>query len=367
MKTSRIKTCMTVGILFILLISFSFYQIGASEGPKNIIFFIGDGMGVSHITAGKTVKGELNLEKFKVMGLITTHCSNRYVTDSAAGGTALATGFKTNKYYLSMLPSGKPLKTVLEYAEECGKSTGLVVTSRITHATPACFVSHLKSRDYEDIIAEDLLNSDIEVLFGGGLNYFLPGSDARSKRNDDRNLLVELKKKYAVALTRKDFEALGKTSAAFGLFALDSLPPIEQRIVSLAEMTKKALDILSTNSKGFFLMVEGSQIDCAGHNNDSDYLIDEMIDFDEAVGEGVVFASKNPNTLIVVTSDHETGGYALIDGSVKNRKITKTGFASDYHTGTMVPVFALGPMDDIFGGIHDNTYIGKKLIELITD
>ncbi len=149
---------------------------------------------MAQITAGKTVRGGLNLEAFPVMGLLTTHCEDRFVTDSGAAATALATGFKTHYYGISMNASGDPFKTVLEYAEEGGKSTGLVVTSRITHATPAAFASHEKDRHEQSEIAEQLLNSGTEVLFGGGLAYFLPQSDERSKREDDENVLDELRK-----------------------------------------------------------------------------------------------------------------------------------------------------------------------------
>lgn len=352
---------------FILLVAFSSCRPYASSKPQNVILFIGDGMGVSHITAAKTVKGTLNLEAFYVMGLLTTHCEDRFITDSGASATAFATGNKTYYHGISMSGSGVPMKTVLEYAEEKGMSTGLVVTSRITHATPAAFAAHARERNLQSDIAEDLIRSGAEVLFGGGLAYFLPNSDERSRRNDEKNLLEVLKKRVYIALNRNDFDAMGTPPAAVGLFAESHLPPADERIVSLSEMTQKALDILSVNPVGFFLMVEGSQIDFAGEDNESDYLISETIDFDEAVGVGLSFASENPNTLVIVTADHETGGYALNDGSIENRVITEPRFTSDDHTGSMVPIFAKGPKDQLFGGIHDNTYVGKTLIELIVE
>ena len=353
--------------LFVICISFSCWRSNAPSVPKNVILFIGDGMGVTHITAAKTVKGKLNLEEFKVAGLITTHCEDRYVTDSGAAATALATGNKTYYSGISMTASGVSLKTVLEYAEEKGKSTGLVVTSRITHATPAAFASHAKDRELQSEIAEDLVQSGVEVLFGGGLAYFLPESNEQSRRKDENNLIEKLKKRYFIALNRKDFDTMGIPQAAVGLFAESHLPPVDQRIVSLTEMTQKALDILSVNPMGFFLMVEGSQIDFAAEDNDSDLLIKEMIDFDEAVGVGLYFANVNPNTLVIVVSDHEAGGYTLNDGSFENKVITEPRFTTNDHTGSMVPIFAKGPMAQIFGGIHDNTYIGKMLIELIQE
>jgi alkaline phosphatase len=353
--------------LFVLLISFSCWRSNVPSIPKNVILFIGDGMGVTHITAAKTVKGNLNLEEFKVAGLITTHCEDRYVTDSGAAATALATGNKTYYSGISMTASGNPMKTVLEYAKEIGKSTGLVVTSRITHATPAAFASHAKDRELQSEIAEDLVQSGVEVLFGGGLAYFLPNSDEQSRRNDEKNLIEKLKKKYLIALNRNDFDMMGTPQAAVGLFAESHLPSVDQRIVSLTEMTQKALDILSVNTAGFFLMVEGSQIDFAAEDNESDLLIKEMIDFDEAIGAGLSFAGRNTNTLVLVVADHEAGGYALNDGSIEKKVITEPRFTTNDHTGTMVPIFAKGPMDHIFGGIHDNTDIGKMLIELVQE
>ena len=352
--------------IFVLLLSFLVTcRMNRSEYPKNIILFIGDGMGVAHITAARTVRGELNLDDFPVMGLLTTHCEDRFITDSGAAATALATGFKTYYHGISMNASGDTLKTVLEYAEEEGKSTGLVVTSRITHATPAAFAAHARERDLQSEIAEQLVNCGTEVLFGGGLAYFLPRSDTRSRREDDKNVLEELRKSYHVALDRETFERMGNPGAAAGLFAESHLPPADRRIVSLSEMTQKALEILSANPAGFFLMVEGSQIDFAAEDNDSAYLIQEMIDFDEAVGIGLSYARKHPYTLVIVTSDHEAGGYALNDGNIEAREITEPRFTCDHHTGSMVPIFAIGPMSPLFGGIHDNTFVGKILIDLI--
>ena len=188
--------------LFVIIISFSCWRSNVSSIPKNIILFIGDGMGVSHITAAKTVKGKLNLEEFKVTGLITTHCADRYVTDSGAAATALATGNKTYYSGISMTASGVPMKTVLEYAEEKGMSTGLVVTSRITHATPAAFASHVRDRYLQSEIAEDLVQSEVEVLFGGGLAYFLPNSDEQSRRKDEKNL-IKIKGKNCKVLVKQ--------------------------------------------------------------------------------------------------------------------------------------------------------------------
>jgi alkaline phosphatase len=333
--------------------------------PKNIILFIGDGMGVAHITAAKTVKGKLFLEQFPVGGFITTHASNAYITDSAAGATAIATGFKTYNGAISISPSGDTLKTVLEYAEEYGKSTGLVATCSITHATPACFAAHVRNRSDNAAIAEQIAASNAEVLFGGGLGFFLPASQGDSLRKDDKDLVALLKQSSVVITTPEEFIQLGTPDRVVGLFALEHPPAVDQRIISLADMTRKAIDILSKNASGFFLMVEGSQIDWEAHDNESDGIIAETIDFDDAVGIGIEFAKREGQTLIVVTADHETGGYALEGGSVEMKTVTKTGFATHSHTGVMVPLLAFGPASQRFGGIHDNTFVGETLIQLI--
>ncbi len=347
---------------------FCFYHpCGAAEHreirlPKNIILFIGDGMGVAHITAAKVVHGTLNLERFKTMGLLTTNAHDEFVTDSAASGTALATGRKTNNGAVSVSPEGEPLKTVLEWAEEKGKSTGIVVTCSVTHATPAVFVSHVDQRQKEDQIAEAITAAGLEVLFGGGLSYFEPNSVKGSNRKDNKDLVKELEKHMKVSLSVETFRQENHCDRFAALLAAEALPEADKRNITLAEMTQKAVRILSQNKKGFFLMVEGSQIDWGGHANDKDDIITEMIDFDNAVGVGLDFAKTEPQTLVIVTADHETGGFALHDGSVPNRTVTRTGFTTTDHTAAMVPLFALGPGSDVFGGIHDNTFVGQTMI-----
>ncbi len=337
----------------------------APAAPKNIILFIGDGMGVAHITAAKTINSRLHLEQFRTTGLLTTHSHNAYITESAAAATALATGVKTSNFLISMSPDGKPLKTIVEVAQEHGKSTGLVTTSRITHATPACFAAHVDHRDKEDTIAEHLADSGVDVLFGGGRDFFLPASNPRSKRSDNKDLIAYLKKTHRIVTTPKQFRRSGTAKRAVGLLSWGHLPAAEKRAVTLAEMTQTAIEILSKNNNGFFLMVEGAQIDWGGHRGNSEMIVREMIDFDLAIGTGLTFAKVDKSTLLIVTADHESGGYALLAGSMPQKTITKTRFATSYHTAEMVPVFAFGPGSSVFGGIHDNSFVGKKMIEFV--
>jgi len=189
--------------------------------PKNIILFIGDGMGVSHVTAGKIVKGVLNLESFRTLGLLTTHSRNAFITDSAAAATAMATGYKTDNGAISASSEKEPLKTVGEYAEENGKSTGIVVSCSVTDATPSAFVAHAVRRTQKDLIAEQIANSGIDVLFGGGWAYFVPKSVKVSRRTDEKDLIAILKKRMKVIRSVEEFQQLGIIDSVAGFFAAE--------------------------------------------------------------------------------------------------------------------------------------------------
>lgn len=330
-----------------------FATLFAEAAPKNIILFLGDGMGVSQVTAGKVAKGTLEVERCPVTALVTTWSTDNLVTDSAAAGTALATGIKTKNGMLSEDPDGNRLKTVLEFAEERGKSSGLVVNCAVTHATPAAFASHVPSRKQYTDIADQLADSEVDVLFGGGLDHFSSES------------LALLQQKMPVAKTAHEFYALGTPEKAAALLYPVHPPYAAERIVSLPELTAKALEVLKQDSDGFFLMVEGSQIDWAGHKNDGTHIVSEVVDFDNAVGVGLDFAEQNGDTLVLITADHETGGFAVLDGSLENHTVDQTGFVHKHHTATMVPLFAFGPGSKEFSGIMDNTDIGKTMIRFI--
>jgi alkaline phosphatase len=303
------------------------------------------------------------MERCPVGGLVLTHSGNSMVTDSAAAGTAMATGYKTSNGTVSQTPGGIPLKTVLEVAEEKGKSTGLVCTSAVTHATPASFAAHAAKRSMQPAIAEQLAAAEIEVLFGGGLGFFLPNTAAGSLRTDETDLLHSLSNQMTVVTTLEQFDAMGVPERAAGLFASNALPKASEGRIALSVMTAKALEILSRNKTGFFLMVEGSQIDWGGHANDTDYVLSELFDFDEAVGVALDFAELDGDTLVIVTSDHETGGFVLLDGSVDSRFVSETSFAVEKHSASMVPLFAYGPGAEAFGGIRDNTELGRIMME----
>jgi len=330
-----------------------------SKKPKNIILFIGDGMGVAQMTAGITVGDRpLNMQKFTYSGFSMTHSADNYITDSAAGGTAIACGVKTNNGMIGVSPDKKIVESVIEIVHRKGFATGIISTSSVTHATPASFVAHNSSRgSYEDI-ALHFLNGSVDLFLGGGEDHF-------NKRADGRNLVEELKKQgFKIVYTGDELKTSDSDKIA-GLFARLHMPPVsEGRIVSLEDMTRKAIEILSRDKDGFFLMVEGSMIDWGGHANDIDYITSEIIDMDNAIGAALNFADKNRQTLVVVTADHETGGMVLTGGNVAGKK-AEAKFATTDHSATMVPILSYGPGAHRFSGIHDNTFFLDTFLNLL--
>ena len=326
--------------------------------PDNIILLIGDGMGVAQIQAGMTVNnGQLYISLFRIAGFSKTHSENNYITDSAAGGTALSTGKKTHNGYIAMSPEGETLKTILEYAEDKGKSTGLVSTSSITHATPASFIAHQKSRNLYENIAADFLKTDIDVFIGGGYDNF-------ANRKDNQNLISDLKEKgyYVDSVLNSDMASEASSIAL--LLAPEHLPPFDERGNMLPLASNLAIKKLNENKKGFFLMIEGSQIDWGGHANNTEYIVGEMLDFDYTVGEALKFAAKDKKTLIIVTADHETGGMTVNAGDYKSGEVDAK-YTTKKHSGVMVPIFAYGPGAENFGGIMDNTEVFSKMKALL--
>ncbi len=328
---------------------------------KNIVFMIGDGMGVSHIYAAMTANhGHLNLEKCVNIGFIKTYSASDYITDSGASATAMSTGEKTYNLAIGVNTDTLPVETILEIAEEHGLATGLVATSAITHATPAAFIAHQPDRNNYEDIAEDFLKTEIDVFIGGGRDNFM-------KRSDGVDLTTELKEKgYKVLFEMDDIKKVtsgklaGLTAAMHNPHYCDSTGKI-LRGNMLPDATLTALNILSNNDNGFFLMVEGSQIDWGGHQNNTDYIIEETLDFDRAVGKVLDFAEKDGNTLVIITADHETGGMGINNGDMEEG-IVDAGYTSKGHTGVMVPVFAFGPGSENFRGIYENSEIFNKML-----
>ncbi|KAF0238930.1 MAG: alkaline [Prolixibacteraceae bacterium] len=328
------------------------------DKPRNIILLIGDGMGVTQVFAALTAnKGRLFIENCKYIGFSKTSSGDNYITDSAAGGTALAAGVKTYNGAIGVDMNKNPVKTILEEASGKGLSTGLVSSSAITHATPASFISHQASRSSYEDIATDFLKTDIDVFIGGGLDHF-------SKRKDGRNLVDELKNKgYQVETEMSKINTVKKGKLA-GLIAGVHPGRISERGDMLPVATETALNILDNNKIGFFLMVEGSQIDWAGHAGSTVYVVEDMLDFDKVVGKALEFAANDKETLVIVTADHETGGMAITGGSIE-KGVVQGAFPTGGHTPVMVPIFSYGPGAEEFIGIMENTDVHAKMKKLL--
>ena len=333
------------------------------QSPKNIIIMIGDGMGLTQTTAAMYINGnEIAFERCPVVGLHKSSSSDNLITDSAAGATAFSCGKKTYNGAIGVNPDTIPCPTLLEDATQRGMATGLVATSTIVHATPASFFGHEPLRSSYENIALQLSDSKVDFFVGGGKKFF------DQRENDERNLIEEMKSKGRQVddYFNKSFKRVKiDPTTQFGYFTANEDPlPVSQGRDYLIPATREALKYLDkrdVDNKGFFLMVEGSQIDWGGHSNQSEYIISETIEFAKAVDKVIDFAEKDGETLVVITADHETGGYAILEGSSQDSIIG--GFSSDYHTATMIPVFAFGPGSEEFSGIYENTAIYDKLVK----
>ena len=353
-------------LFFALFVFFACQPSARVENPspkaKNIIFLIGDGMGITQITAANYANGNhLNLEKFNYIGLHKSYSSSGLIPDSGAAGTALSTGKKTYNGAIGMDADTVAQQTILELAEEKGLATGLIATSTITHATPASFIAHQPSRKMYEEIAADFLHTDIDLFIGGGLKHF-------TERKDGRNLLKELEEKnyYISDSTQQSIDDVKPDPTKnFGyLTAWDSPMKYSDGRRYLEKATQLGLDYLDAkNDKGFFIMIEGSQIDWGGHDNDQQYIIDEMIEFDRVVKLAYDFAAKDGETLVLITADHETGGMSINYGSSMDSLVCK--FTSGGHTADLIPVFAFGPGAENFTGIYENTSIYDKMLEAL--
>jgi alkaline phosphatase len=345
--------------LFLLCFLYPFAGLSVaqdSKGSRNVILFIGDGMGLAQIYAAYTVnKGNLNIMKFPYTGFSRTSSASGYITDSGAGATAISCGKKTYNGAIGVDTDSIPCKTILEYAEENGLSTGLIATSSITHATPASFIAHQKSRERYEDIALDFLKTDIDIFIGGGGQYF-------THRSDSADLVKQLKDKGYNVFLYPSWILFANSSKVAVFTAPDQNPRIsEGRGNMLPDATEKAIEFLHKNKKGFFLMVEGSQIDWGGHNNDIRYVVEETTDMDNAIAKALAFAEKDGHTLVVVTADHETGGLTILNGDM-NAGTVEAKFNTIGHTGIMVPVFAYGPGAQNFSGVYENTAIFYKMM-----
>lgn len=404
---------------------------GPKEKVENVIYMIPDGFNADYATNYRWYKGEDAVWDEHLKGMHQTYSEDSRVTDSAAAGTAMASGVKTTNGTVGLDEEGNEVETILEASEKDGKSTGLVATSTITHATPAVFASHVESRDNEAEIARQMLANDVDVMLGGGENFFLPESEGGEQ---EENLLEQAEDEgYTNVDTREglmesDDIDVEEGEKLLGLFADGPLAPEIDRDgteqPSLSEMTERSIDVLEEDKDGFFLMVEGSQIDWAGHANDPTWAMKDTEAFEKAVEEAIAFAEEDGNTLVVVAGDHETGGmtagangeydtkpevvkdvtatgeamaselnedrsnveevveshtpFDLTEEDVQtiqeaedaptaiNHYISDqalVGWTSSAHTGVDIPVYAYGPQSDAFSGLIENTDLPTIMAE----
>lgn len=342
------------------------YAVGKLQAPKgkkvkNVILMIGDGMSLMHVyTAWAANRGKLWLENAQATGLSKTWAVKKLVTDSGSGGTSLATGVKTVYHAVGVDPEGKPLTSLVDVAKELGKDAGMAVTCRLWDATPCDFCCHNIDRDKEEELVGDYPTSGVDFVFGGGAQKF-------TNRKDGRDIFKELQKKgYHVSRTLDDFFAYDKNSRIFAVPYDKDTPLPDERGDLLARASMKGISLMNQNKNGFFMMIEGSQLDDYGHFNQLDLLMKETLDFDQTVGEVMKWAAKDGETLVVVTADHETGGLTLVNGN-KDEGRVECCFSTKDHSGAMVPVYAFGPGAENFTGIFENTDVFKKIKKLMTE
>ncbi len=352
---------------------------------KNIILLIGDGMSLSQISSYRLLKGgpneRLAVDKFPISGIVLTHSDNAVVTDSASSATAYSTGQKTNNGFLGLNSDKEFLENLTEKIHDYGYVSSLISTSEITHATPAAFASHVDLRWKTDEISKQMMDSNVMTILGGGRLFFIT-EEMGGKREDGLNLLQKIQSSHTVLTKKSDLTSFDHTneSKIVGLFADEALrdretPDNHSLEPTLSDMLNFAVQrsqkFNSKGCKGFFVMAEASQVDWAGHANDINYLRKEMEDFDEAITTALNFAKNNQETLVIVTSDHETGGLLIepatpVDYTAPEVKFSfNTGIGYGSHTGVPVPVYAYGPGSENFTGTLDNTDIYYAMVEAL--
>jgi alkaline phosphatase len=399
-----------------LLLAFALCITTEAHAQRRVILFIGDGVGLSYWTAAKLARDSLAIRQFKTLGLVDTRSSSSPITDSGAGATAYSIGLRTFNGAIGVGPDSQRVETVLEAAKAKGWATGIVATSSVTDATPASFVSHVPSRAQQFEIAKQMTALAPDVILGSGARYFDP-----TVRPDKVALLDTLRPSHIIVTDAAAFSIVNDstTTKLVGLFGTQDMMPAARRVPTLPAMTQKAINILSRDPDGFFLMVEGSQADWRGHSNlPIGAVVDEVLDFDAAIGVALAYQRRVPDVLIVVVSDHETGGLAIETArdstvlteaandlttaarSLNNAAALMTRQAADSaeavmngmliaaarmqnsartarteritadyttggHTGQMIPLFASGPGADAFGGIIENYRVGQLLLEIV--
>ena len=347
---------MKKALSFLSLIALSFFALAQSE-VKNVILLIGDGMGLAQSYAAYLANDKsLSIYTMPYTGLSITSCADREVTDSGAGGTAIATGHKANYKAIGLDKNNISHPSLLKIAKQYGKSTAIVCSCDLTHATPAAFVANVKNRDLQEQIALSYLEEYCDIALGGGAEKF-----TSKGRKDKLNLIDSLAKRgYAVVYSQDELSKC-ESEKIFGLFAEGHLPEASKRGGVMQQNMLKALEQLDKNPNGFFMMLEGSRIDMEAHLNKYDAMVEETLDFDRCVAIALDFAKKKGNTLVVVTADHETGGLTL---PAKGSK-TQDKWTTLNHTGVPVPIYSFGPGAENFTRVMQNTDIFFEIYKLM--
>lgn len=358
-----------------------------SDGARSVILMIGDGMGPAQIHAywlyssrffGKP-SAMVEIMKQGTTGYVHCEPLDSIAPESASSGTQIATGIMVRKGTIGVGLDGKPIKSILEYVRDKGRATGLVTTSFLTDATPAAFFAHVNSRRDVPTIAKQMIEANIDVLLGGGRSVGLSPTKVGSREGDNGTLIeAAALRGYEVAFSAREMEkASGKR--LLGLFSDGEMAYERDRYrtgePSLAEMTRRALHVLGSRGEGFFLMVEGGRIDHAAHRNDINTLVGELMAFDDAVRVAHEYQMKHPDTLLIITGDHDTAGLALVspdgeNGGVRNDRIpgdpsmlnNHARWATRSHTATPVFVWGIGPGSERLNGWLHATDIFKVMI-----
>ena len=325
-----------------------------AQQAKNVIVLIGDGTGLTQLySAYEANNNFLNIYTMPHTALSVTKCYERRVTDSGAGGTAIACGQKTYYRAIGVDKDSLAIPSMLEIFKSQGKKTGIIVSCDLNHATPGSFIAHVKDRDMYEEIAEFYLTDNCDIFLGGGKKRF-------DNRKDGRNLINEIKSHGYEIVYNKEQLLNTKTDKIAGFFAENHLPLYKERGDIMQTALKTTIDRFKDNKEGFFIMLEGSQIDMEAHSNHFPEMIDEALDFDACVGIALDFARKDKNTLVVITADHETGGLTLPVAGVDmdTCKWTTTG-----HTAAPIIIYAEGPGSENFHGVIQN----NKQFDIIMD
>lgn len=347
--------------------TFSADKAPKNEKVKNVILIIGDGMGLGAAASWMIDRNyePTCFDRAQFAGICKTYSANNRVTDSAASGTALATGHKTNNSMLGMLPDGTKPANIAEIAHEHGLSTGIVVTSYVLDATPGAFFAHVKSRSDRKDMIEDYIASHPDILVGGGRKYFV-----EEKYVPENMIDKAVAAGITYVATPEEFYATDATPV-LGLFSDDSYPmAIERDTDFLSDAATHAFEVLGKNKKGFFAMIEGSHIDHAAHANNAEQMEWEMEEFDKLVNAAFDYADTHKGTLVVITADHETGGVTLLSGSkdfTKGESGIDVKFSTTGHSASPVPVYSYGASAWKFSGVMENTDIFKKIKEVLID